>query len=113
MPLNSINQKIIEIKDIEKSTKEKLMKHYLELLYDGKEVRGEGLIWIIKGIWKIGENVPMSFMPTFLDFDAIKYLFKMAKISIELESTKKYIMDIKLNLKQKVNNMPILSLIHI
>ena len=111
MPLNSINQKIIEIRDIEKSTKEKLMKHYLELLYDGKEVRGEGLIWIIKGIWKIGENVPMSFMPTFLDFDAIKYLFKMAKISIELESTKKYIMDIKLNLKQKVNNMPINQLL--
>jgi hypothetical protein len=111
MPLNSINQKIIEIRDIEKSTKEKLMKHYLELLYDGKEVRGEGLIWIIKGIWKIGENVPMSFMPTFLDFDAIKYLFKMAKISIELESTKKYIIDIKLNLKQKVNNMPINQLL--
>lgn len=111
MPLNSINQKIIEIRDIEKSTKEKLMKHYLELLYDGKEVRGEGLIWIIKGIWKIGENVPMSFMPTFLDFDAIKYLFKMAKISIELESTKKYIMDIKLNLKEKVNNMPINQLL--
>ena len=111
IPLNSINQEIIEIRNVEKDTKEKLMKHYLELLYDGKEVRSEGLIWIIKGIWKMGENVPMSFMPTFLDFDSIKYLFNMAKISIELESTKKYIMDIKINLKEKVNNMPINQLL--
>ena len=112
IPLNLINNEIIELRNIEKSTKEKLMKHYLELLYNGKEIRGEGLIWIIKGIWKIGENVPMSFMPTFLDFDAIKYLFNMAKISIELESTKKYIIDTKLKIREKLisNEMPILKL---
>ena len=103
IPLNSINNEINELRNIEKSTKEKLMKHYLELLYIGKEVRNEGLIWIIKKIWKLGENVPMSFMPTFLDFDSIKFLFNMAKISTELESTKKYINDIKIKLKEKVN----------
>ena len=81
------------------------MKYYLELLYYGKEIRSEGLVWIIKGIWKIGENVPMSFMPTFLDLDSIKYLFSLAKFSIELEMSHKRIDDIKASLKEKVNKI--------
>ena len=44
-------------------------------------------------------------MPTFLDLDAIKYLFNMTRISIELDSIKKYIYDIKRKLKEKVNIM--------
>ena len=107
LPLKFINNEINELRNIEKDTKDKLMRHYLELLYYGKEVRNEGLIWIIKKIWKMGQNVPMSFMPTFLDIDAIKYLFNMAKLSIELESTKKYILDLKLKLKENINNMKI------
>ena len=105
-PFNSICQEINELKNTEKNTKQKLMRHYLELLYNGKEIRNDGLIWIIKAIWKMGENVPLSFMPTFLDLDAIKYLFNMTKISIEIDSTKKYIYDIMRKLKEKVNTLP-------
>ena len=105
IPLNLLNNEINELKDMEKSTKDKLMKYYLELLYYGKEIRSEGLVWIIKGIWKIGENVPMSFMPTFLDLDSIKYLFNLAKFSIELEMSHKRIDDIKASLKEKVNKI--------
>ena len=105
-PFNSICQEINELKNTERNTKQKLMRHYLELLYNGKEIRNDGLIWIIKAIWKMGENVPLSFMPTFLDLDAIKYLFNMTKISIEIDSTKKYIYDIMRKLKEKVNSLP-------
>ena len=105
VPFNSICQEINELKNTERNTKQKLMRHYLELLYNGKEIRSDGLIWIIKAIWKMGENVPLSFMPTFLDLDAIKYLFNMTRISIELDSIKKYIYDIKKKLKEKVNIM--------
>ena len=103
IPLNSINSEINQLRNKEKSIKDRLMKHYLELLYIGKDVRNEGLIWIIKKIWKLGENVPLSFMPTFLDFDSIKFLFNMAKTSIELESIKNYINGIKIKLKEKFN----------
>ena len=106
VPFNSICQEINELKNTERNTKQKLMRHYLELLYNGKEIRSDGLIWIIKAIWKMGENVPLSFMPTFLDLDAIKYLFNMTKISIEIDSTKKYIYDIMRKLKEKVNSLP-------
>ena len=106
-PLNVLNNEINELKTSEKNTKVELLKHYLELLYVGKEVRGEGLIWIIKSIWKLGENVPISFMPKFLDFDAIQYLFNYAKISTELEYIKKHIRELKHKLKEKVNNTQI------
>ena len=106
VPLNLLSNEISELKNNEKNTKVELLKYYLELLYVGKEVRSEGLVWIIKGIWKLGENVPISFMPKFLDFQAIKYLFTMAKISIELEFTKKYINQLKQRLKEKININP-------
>jgi hypothetical protein len=104
IPLKSLNIEIGELKNVEKSIKQKLMKHYQELLYNGKEIRNEGLIWIIKAIWRLGENVPMSFMPTFLDFNAIKYLFNMARLSIELEAKKKFIIELRTKLKNEVNN---------
>ena len=50
------------------------MTHYETLLYKGDEVRNEGLVWIIKAIWNLGENVPMSFIPPFLDFQSIEFL---------------------------------------
>ena len=106
-PLTLLNNEINELKTNEKNTKVELLKHYLELLYVGKEVRNEGLIWIIKSIWKLGENVPISFMPKFLDFDAIQFLFNYAKISNELEYIKKLIRELKHKLKEKVNNTQI------
>lgn len=104
IPLKSINLEITELKNVEKNIKQKLMNHYKELLYNGKEIRNEGLAWIIKAIWKLGENVPMSFMPTFLDFNGIKYLFNMACLSIELESKKKFIIELKSKLKEELSN---------
>ena len=106
-PLTLLNNEINELKTNEKNTKVELLKHYLELLYVGKEVRNEGLIWIIKSIWKLGENVPISFMPKFLDFDAIQFLFNYAKISTELEYIKKLIRELKHKLKEKVYNTQI------
>ena len=103
-PLKSINNEINELKHVEKNIKQRLMKHYQELLYKGKEIRNEGLSWIIKAIWRLGENVPMSFMPTFLDFNGIKYLFNMARLSVELDAKKKFLSELKLKLKMKLIN---------
>ncbi len=104
LPLKSINNEINELKTVEKNIKQRLMRYYQELLYNGKEIRNEGLIWIIKAIWRLGENVPMSFMPAFLDFYGIKYLFNMARLSVELDSKKKFVIELKLKLKRQINN---------
>ena len=44
-----------------------LSNYYHNLLYEGLDVRQEGLCWIIKAIWQIGANVQLTYLPTFLD----------------------------------------------
>ena len=101
--LNLLNEELEEENKKEKQIKQKLMEHYQELLYKGKEIRNEGLIWIIKAIWKLDENVPLPFMPNFLDFESIEYLFNLAHMSTELENFKKYLKSQKLQLKNQVD----------
>jgi hypothetical protein len=100
--LNKINLELEEIKKKEKKITNRLMTFYKELLYKGKNVKKDGLVWIIKAMWNLGENVPMSFMPEFLDFDSIDYLFKLAHKQLEIEMCHKRIKEIKLNLKNKI-----------
>ena len=78
------------------------MTYYKELLFKGKNVKKDGLVWIIKAIWSLGENVPMSFMPEFLDFDSIDYLFKLAHKQIEIENCNKKIIEVKKKIKKEI-----------
>ena len=103
--LSDINTKLDEFKIQESDIIQKLMRHYEGLLYRGKDTRSDGLIWIIKAIWKLGKNVPMQFIPTFLDFNAIEFLFKLANKSIELENKKKQLNESKKNLIVKVHKL--------
>ena len=81
------------------------MRHYEALLYGGRDTRNDGLIWIIRAMWNLGKNVPMQYIPTFLDFDAIDFLFKLANKSILLENERKLLNDIKKNLMLKVHKL--------
>ena len=105
IPLMEINAELTELRKKEKAVINKLMIHYETLLYKGEEVRNEGLIWIIKAMWNLGENVPMSFIPPFLDFQCIEFLFQYAHKSIELENTKKRLNELKNNLQIQIHNL--------
>ena len=105
LPLKKINKEIFEIKKQENLLVHKLMNHYETLLYKGEEVRNEGLIWIIKAIWNLGENVPMSFIPPFLDFQSIEFLFQYAHKSIELENNKKILNELKNQLQIQIHKL--------
>ena len=94
-PLKQLNKEIFEIKRKENLVIQKLMSHYESLLFKGEEVRNEGLVWIIKAIWNLGENVPMSFIPPFLDFQSIEFLFQYAHKSLELENFNKILNEVK------------------
>ena len=104
-PLQEINKELNELRKKEKVVIHKLMTHYETLLYKGEEVRNEGLIWIIKAMWNLGENVPMSFIPPFLDFHCIEFLFQYAHKSIELENIKKYLNELKNNLQVQIHKL--------
>ena len=86
--VKEIRNELIELKIKENDYEQKLMSHYEGLLYQGRDTRNDGLIWIIKSMWKLGKNVPMQYIPSFLDFRAIEFLFKLANKSIELENNK-------------------------
>ena len=103
--LLEINKKSSALKIQENKIIEKLMRHYEELLFKGKDTRNEGLIWIIKSMWKLGQNVPMQFIPTFLDFNSIEFLFKLANKSIELENKKNLLNKNKKELMIKIHKL--------
>ena len=104
-PLQKINKAMVNLRKKERIVINKLMIHYETLLFKGEEVRNEGLIWIIKAMWSLGENVPMSFIPPFLDFQCIEFLFHYAHKSIELENTKKFLNELKNRLQLEVHNI--------
>ena len=104
-PLKQLNKEIFEIKRKENLVIQKLMSHYESLLFKGEEVRNEGLVWIIKAIWNLGENVPMSFIPPFLDFQSIEFLFQYAHKSIELENFKKILNEVKEKLQIEIHKL--------
>ena len=111
--LNKIDNELEENKNKEKKIINRLMTYYKEILFKGKNVKKDGLVWIIKSIWNLGENVPMSFMPEFLDFDSIDYLFKLANKQIEIENCNKRINEIKLKLKKEIGDKYDLSKLNI
>ena len=93
-----------EIKKEMKVISDKLMASYKESLFKGTNVRNEGLVWLIKSIWTLGQNVPMSFMPDFLDCESIDFLFKLARKKYSIQEMEEKISDIKEKLKKKVQN---------
>lgn len=103
--IKALNSELSELRKKDHNIVQKLMKHYEALLFKGKDTRNEGLIWIIKAMWGLGQNVPMQFIPTFLDFKSIEFLFKLANKSIELDNKKKLLNEQKKNLNIKLHKL--------
>ena len=102
---NDLNEKLSELnilknsyevlKDEYKKRKNKLEEkikflsnYYHKKLYEGMDIRNEGLVWIIKAIWNLGENIIMSFFPNYLDKYSIDFLFNVAHKSYEISKIK-------------------------
>ena len=72
-----IKEKMTELKAEVINIKSMQLTYYHSLMYDGLDVRTDGLIWIIKCIWLLGYNVNLAKMPAFLDPEAVSYLFRV------------------------------------
>ena len=55
------------------------------MLNQGLDTREEGLIWIVKILWYLGEDVLLSRFPQFLDYQSVTYLLDYAKLSLAAE----------------------------
>ena len=86
--IDKIKDIISQKKKLLKKNIKSLLDHYHNILYEGLDARQEGLMWTIKSIWNLGENVKMSFFPSFLDPLSVDYLFSIAHKSIEISQLK-------------------------
>lgn len=88
-------------KDIEKADfqrlalTEDLSLHFHNILKAGVDVRNEGLSWVIKEIFMLGEDVSLSYLPDYLDDESINFLFKIAKLGMELKVLEKELISLK------------------
>lgn len=94
-----LETKIFAHKEEKETIKNKLLLHYHTLLSEGIDTRQEGLLWIIKCIWNLGQNVIMSYMPNYLDEKGIDFIFTIAHKDFKLQKIRKEIEDIKYKLK--------------
>jgi len=79
---------------------DKLYKHYLDLLKNGKDSRKDGLAWIIIEIFYLNKKVSTRYFPKYLDISCIRFLFKMANLSIKIIQLENKIKNKKDNLKK-------------
>ena len=78
------NIKIEELREKRNIKIDQLYTHYLKILKEGKDTRTEGIAWIIREIYNLGKEIIMSYLPDFIDEMGIRFIFKQAKIGIEL-----------------------------
>ena len=94
------NIKIEELREKRNIKIDQLYTHYLKILKEGKDTRTEGLAWIIREIYNLGKEIIMSYLPDFIDEMGIRFIFKQAKIGIELHKLNDQIEETKNELNE-------------
>ena len=106
--IKEINEKIEKIREKKNLKSDELYSHYLSILKEGTDTRSEGLSWIIKEIYILGKEIMISYLPDFLDELCIVFIFKQAKINLELNKLENKIEKTRLELKniglKNINN---------
>jgi hypothetical protein len=75
--LEDVKKKIKLVQAENKDIKNELLVHYHKLLNEGRDTRKEGLMWLVKVIWDLGQDILVSYLPTFLDENAIAFIFQV------------------------------------
>ncbi|CAG9321352.1 unnamed protein product [Blepharisma stoltei] len=74
-----LRRKLLQIKNEQ-------IKHYSDLLREGKDTRSEGLQWIVKILWKLQCKLSIENFPAFLDEAAVKFVIQQAEKSQEIDN---------------------------
>lgn len=64
--------------------KNELLSHYNTILHEGKDIRKDGLSWVIQAIWNLKFRVLPSYLPEFLDEDSISFLLNFSNKKMKL-----------------------------
>ncbi len=87
-------------------TRQEQYQHYYNSLKRGMDCRKEGLIWVIKALWCLKLDVPLTRFPDFLDALAIEYLLEAAKLDIKKNELHAVLNDLRLEQrKARINEL--------
>lgn len=89
--------------------KEDISNLYYRILKEGKDLRSEGLRWVIKALWKNGGSVPISTFPKYLDEENIIYLVKVSEKDLEIEYLNKKVEKMRKEAKSHRTNTSVSS----
>lgn len=76
---------IKEIKQRLKAIRKEQKRHYKEVLAAGEDTRSEGLAWVVKALWRLGENVGPEAFPSWVDSRTVEVVGLLAEKGMELE----------------------------
>ena len=82
--LNTCQSELAVLSAVHTTNKTHLRDFYYRALKEGKACRSDGIRWVIKGIWTMGEDVPVSAFPSFLDRESMQYLLDQAEREVDL-----------------------------
>ena len=85
--------------------KYELLSHYNTILHEGKDIRKDGLSWIIQAIWNLKCKVLPSYLPIFLDEESIKFLFNFANKKNKLNDLIKLVQKLSKKINEDKNNI--------
>ncbi|CAG9333938.1 unnamed protein product [Blepharisma stoltei] len=84
-PLQLLDSQSTQLRKQMGMVRDAQISHYLSLLKEGKDTRSEGLVWIVRSLWKLNQPVSPEMFPSFLDTDAIHSILFLAQKSVEIE----------------------------
>lgn len=76
--------------------------HYRKILHEGLDTRSEGLAWVVKALWKLGEKVQVNMFPAFLDLTSIHVIIFLAQKGTELEELTDYVAQVQVTTRQSL-----------
>lgn len=102
--IEAIEKEIENAESLRLSLTEELSLHFHNILKEGVDVRNEGLSWVIKEIFMLGEDVSLNYLPEYLDEESINYLFKIARLGMDLKVLEKDFISLKEETHNAENN---------
>jgi hypothetical protein len=74
-----------------KAIKTLLVKHYAQILKEGKDCRILGLRWVVMQLWKFDVKVGYESFPSFVDRQTAEVVLRLASMEVETEQLQDYL----------------------
>ena len=81
--IKRIEEEMLYYKQVNDELIKEHRQYYMEILKNGYDSRGEGMIWVVRNLLELQTNLEYHHFPKFLTHEEIDYLIKIANISLE------------------------------